>query len=110
MHNTYSHALTLRAERNMTIIEASLAHSDITGSSRWRLGDAAEKLRAILRGCEGMPDLAHAYSFSQSVRVKTESKYNLLGSLMASMREREFRTRFFELKSISGTRKIKVAG
>lgn len=106
MHNTYSHALTLRAERTLNIIESSLAHSDITGSSRWRLGDAAEKLRAILRGCEGMPDLAHAYSFSQSVRVKTESKYNLLGSLMASMREREFRTRFFELKSISGTRKI----
>ena len=106
MRNTFSHALTLRAERTLRIIESSLSQGNITGSSRWRLGDIAEKLRVILRGCEVMPDLSHAYSFSETVTTNTESKYNLLGSLMASMREREFRTRFFALKTLGGKRKI----
>ena len=105
-HNTFSHALTLRAERTLNIIESSLSQGDITGSSRWRLGDIAGKLRAVLRGSESMPEMTHAYSFSERANVKSESKYNLLSSLMTSMREREFRTRFFELKSFSGTRKI----
>ena len=106
MHNTFSRALMLRAERTLRIIESSLSQGNITGSSRWRLGDIAEKLRVILRDCEVMPDLSHAYSFSEMIKHKPELKYNLLGSLMASMREREFRTKFFALKSLSGKRKI----
>ena len=104
--NTFSHALALRSERTLKIIEAALSKGDVTGSSRWRLGGIAEKLRVIIRGCDVMPDLSHAYSFSENVRTNSESKYNLLGSLMASMREREFRTRFFGLKTLSGNHRI----
>lgn len=106
MHRTLSHALTLRAERTLNIIESSLSQGNITGSSRWRLGDIAEKLRAVIRDCEVMPDLSHAYSFSETIKHNPELKYNLLGSLMASMREREFRNKFFALKALNGKRKI----
>ncbi|MBR0250195.1 MAG: dynamin family protein, partial [Synergistaceae bacterium] len=106
MHNTFSHALTLRAERTLRVIESSLSQGNITGSSRWRLGDIAGKLRLILRDCEVMPDLSHAYSFSETIKHNPELKYNLLGSLMASMREREFRNKFFALKALNGKRKI----
>ena len=106
MTKTFSHALTLRAERTLKIIEAALSKGDLTGSSRWRLGDIAEKLRVMISGCDVMPDLSHAYSFSENAVTASESKYNLLGSLMASMREREFRMKFYSMKTLVSKKKI----
>lgn len=110
LRHKLSNALTLRAERTLKVIESALSKGEITGSSKWRLGDIAGKLREILKKCEPVPELSHAYSLSENAKPVSESKYNLLGSLMASMREREFRSRFYALKTLTGRKKIILLG
>lgn len=103
-------AVIFRAERALKVLDGVLSGREVTGSSRWRVQDIAGKLRTLLRTNGTMPETWGDYEFSRNIPdTKIETK-NLLSSLITSMREREFRTRFFSLKAFSGKRKAVLLG
>ncbi len=108
--NTYTRALMLRAGRVLKIVQGVIDRREVSGSSRWRLQDVAEKLRVILRSGESLPGIPKGYSFAESVITPDNNSKNLLSSLLTSMREREFRTKFYGLDALNGSRRIILLG
>lgn len=104
-NEAYSHALMLRAERALRIVDGVISRREVSGSSRWRLQNITGKLRDILNDCSRLPELPSGYTFSESVITPQNQSRNILSSLIASMKEREFRTRFFALKAFGGKRR-----
>ena len=109
-NDSYMRALLLRAERTLRIIEYSVSRREITGSSRWRLQESAGKIRAILDNAGNVPEMPSGYSFSESVITPKSQKNNVLSSLITSMREREFRKKFFELGAFREKKKVLLLG
>ena len=106
----YIHALLLRAERALRIADGVISRREVTGSSRWRLQDVAGRLRKILDDSHNVPEMPSGYTFSESVITPHNQNRNILSSLIASMREREFRTRFFSLEAVAEKRKVLLLG
>ncbi|MBQ7154248.1 MAG: dynamin family protein [Synergistaceae bacterium] len=97
-----------RAERTLKILEGALAGGGLTGSSRWRLQDYAGNLRKILQGRDNEP--SHKYSFTWSIKPEQREGRNLLHSLITSLREHDFRTRFFALEAFRKERNAVLLG
>ena len=107
---SFTRALILRAERTLKILESVITRREVTGSSRWRIQDIIGSLHKIIAMGQSLAEIPTGYSFSESVITpKTQSK-TILSSLITSMREREFRTKFFALEAFGGKRKIVLVG
>ncbi|MBQ7220217.1 MAG: dynamin family protein [Synergistaceae bacterium] len=106
----FTRAIIFRAERTLKLLDAALENRALTGSSRWRLQDYAGTLRKALADSpksQGSPKVAaiiHTLSASQ------ETDKNLLSSLITSLREHDFRSRFFSLKAFHGERNAMLLG
>ena len=103
-------ALILRTERTLRIIEGALADKKLTGSSRWRLQDYSATLRKTLAEYERF-----VHEKAKPVEIHTmpanqESGRNLLSSLVMSLREHDFRTRFYGCKVFKSERRIVLLG
>ena len=109
-NDSYARALLLRAERALRILDGVISRREVSGSSRWRLQESAGKLRKILTDCGNVPEMPSGYSFSESVITPKNQPHNILSSLITSMREREFRRRFFALDAFSGKMKVLLLG
>ncbi len=106
----FTRALMLRAERTLKLIEETISRKEVTGSSRWRLQEAAGNVRKVLALSDNLPDMPAGYAFSESVITPKSQGKNLLSSLITSMREREFRTRFYSLAAFNGKNKAVLLG
>lgn len=105
--NAFSRALFLRTERTQKIINFALENNNLTGSSKWRLQDISENLQKILLSRKELPEITQIYSISEG--AFTDNKpVSLLNSLITSMREREFREKFFSLKAIKYKKSHKI--
>ena len=109
-NDSYTRALILRAERSLRIIDGAISRREVSGSSRWRLQESAGKIRALLSNAGNIPEMPSGYSFSESVITPKSQNQNILSSLITSMREREFRKRFFELETFGGKKKVLLLG
>ena len=101
--NSFMKALSSRSERVLKIIE----NSKVKKSSEWKIQDIIENLRVI----------PHSVMMSEKISVNlqltatpTVDSKNLLSSLITSMREREFKTRFFALNAFKGKSKAILLG
>ena len=108
--DSYERALLMRAERSLRIVDGVISRREVSGSSRWRLQEAAGKLRRLLSEGGNVPEMPSGYSFSESVITPKNQNHNILSSLITSMREREFGRRFFELEALRGKRKAVFLG
>ncbi|MBQ7593867.1 MAG: dynamin family protein [Synergistaceae bacterium] len=108
--NSFTRALILRAERTLKILEGVINRREVTGSSRWRIQDVISNLKKLLAAGKNIPEIPSGYSFSESVITPKTQTQNILSSLITSMREREFRTKFFSLDALNGKRKIILLG
>lgn len=106
---SYIRALTLRAERALRLVDGAVSRREVSGSSRWRLQEVSGRLRKILSGRENMP-MPSGYAFAESVISPKSQSHNILSSLITSMREREFRTRFFGLEAMREKRRVLLLG
>ena len=107
--NAFTRALLLRAERALRLVEGAVTRKEVSGSSRWRLQEVAGKIRRLISGSE-MPEMPSGYSFSESVITPKQDGRNILSSLITSMREREFMSRFFALNAFHGRKKAVLLG
>ena len=108
--DSFTRALMMRAERILKLVDGVISRREVTGSSRWRLQEVAGKLRKILSVNSGLSEIPSGYSFSESVITPKNQGKNLLSSLITSMREREFKTRFFELEAFRNKKKAVLLG
>lgn len=108
--NPFTRALIFRAERALKILDSALKHEGLTGSSRWRLQEYALNMRKVLHGRENMPAVSGVSRSGVVVRPSLGKGKNLLSSLITSLREHDFRNRFFALKSFHGERKALLLG
>lgn len=95
--NYFARALVFRAERTLNILEGISERKEITASSAWKIQDIAENLKHILRTYDNMPEKTSGYYFDINMQENRAKEKNLLSSLIESMREREFRKKFFSL-------------
>ncbi|MBQ3399345.1 MAG: dynamin family protein [Synergistaceae bacterium] len=109
-YESYTRALLLRAERTLRLVDGVVSRKEVTGSSRWRLQEVAGKLRKILADRENLPEMPSGYAFAESVITPKNQNRNILSSLITSMKEREFRTRFFALDAFKGKSKALLLG
>ncbi|MBR0079393.1 MAG: PAS domain-containing protein [Synergistaceae bacterium] len=101
--NSFIKGLNLRTERALKIIE----NTEIKTSLSWKIQDVMENLRNIIPPSAPSVSSRHLPAsgeakFSSTVNVGTK---NLLSSLIMSMKERDFKTKFFALQSFAGKRK-----
>ncbi|MBR0257262.1 MAG: dynamin family protein [Synergistaceae bacterium] len=108
--NAFARALLLRAERVLKVIDGAISRGEASGSSRWRLQECAGRLRKLLAFRENLPEIPSGYSFSESSIPDGKNSRNLLSSLIASMREREFRARFFALEPFHEKKRAVLLG
>lgn len=108
--DSFARALMLRTERTLKILDGVIAHREVTGSSRWRIQNVITKLNKILSASHDLTEIPSGYSFSKISAVPETQGKNLLSSLIASMKEREFRTKFFALDAFEGKRRIILLG
>lgn len=99
-------AFILRAERALKIFEGAI--SGLSGSSRWRLQEYAGNLRKLLETREDIPE--QEYAFKWNVISSPEEDRNLVHSLITSLREHDFRVRFFALPAFGGERRAVLLG
>ena len=108
--NPFTRALIFRAERALKIFDYVLEKNKLTGSSRWRLQEYALNLRKILHGREDMPAVSGVSRSGVQVRPSLGRGKNLLSSLITSLREHDFRNRFFALPAFHGERMAVLLG
>ena len=104
----FTRALLARTERTLKIID-SVIESDtnsINSNSKWKLQDIADNLRRILSERVNLPEVSRENLFSEDKLRVSERKSSLLDSLLSSMKEYEFRTKFFAQPAINNSRKI----
>ena len=111
----YSLALTLRAERTLKILDAALDAKEkkkaLTGSSRWRLQEYTQTLRKALQEHRSVQANTNTPDFSTPPKPESgRPRKNLLSSLITSLREHDFRKRFFALDAFHGVRSVILLG
>lgn len=104
-NDSFTRALMLRAERTLKIIDGAVERREVTGSSRWRLQEAAAKVRKILADGADVPSMPEGYSFAESVITPKSKPNSPLTGLIISMKELEFRRRFFGLEVFGNGKK-----
>ena len=106
----FTQAIIFRAERTLKLLDSALANKALTGSSRWRLQDYAATLRNALSASSNLADIPTMPAINHAHTSSQKSGKNLLSSLITSLREHDFRTRFFSLKAFHGERKALLLG
>ena len=106
----YTRALLARSERALRIIEYTMGHEYLSGSLQLKLAAIMERLRHILSERVNLPEVSREKLFEANSLAVHERKSSLLDSLLSSMKEYEFRTRFFAQAAINQSRKIILLG
>ena len=106
----FTQAVIFRAERTLKLLDSALADKALTGSSRWRLQDYADNLRKALANYDDLAGNEQPMTLIHSISTPHETDKNLLSSLITSLREHDFRTRFFSLKAFHGERRAILLG
>ena len=106
----FTRAVIFRAERTLKLLDSALANKALTGSSRWRLQDYSATLRKALAVSGNLAESAAPINAIPTHSVSHKTGKNLLSSLITSLREHDFRTRFFSLKAFHGERKAILLG
>ena len=111
----YSLALTLRAERTLKILDDALDTKEkkkaLTGSSRWRLQEYTQTLRKALQEHRAVQKDSGVPEFRLPAQPESSRpRKNLLSSLITSLREHDFRKRFFALDAFHGERSAILLG
>ena len=109
-HDPYSMALRLRAERMITLLDGALSDKKLTGSSRWRLQDYSNNIRNALKGQASLPETFGSCTYTCGPKPHDKGGKNLLSSLITSLREHEFRNRFFALPAFGRERYAVLLG
>ena len=97
-----THAMILRIKRALKIINQ--------GPRNWKLRDIARNLQKVLTITGDLKKFSSGYLFNKGVIAHVAEEKNLLTSLITSLREREFKSRFFSLKAFNGKRKAIFLG
>ena len=97
-----THAMILRVKRVLKTIKL--------GPRNWKLRDIARNLNKVLTITGDLRKFSLGYVFNKGVVAHTSNEKNLLSSLITSLREREFKSRFFSLKAFHGKRKALLLG
>ena len=100
----FTRAIIFRAERTLKLLDSALANKALTGSSRWRLQDYSATLRKTLAISGNLAESTAPITAIPTHSVSHKTGKNLLSSLITSLREHDFRTRFFSLKAFHGGR------
>ena len=108
-------ALAFRAERTLKILDSELEKKGrkkgLTGSSRWRLQEYAQNLRRALQEHKAVQKDSGASEFRMPAKPESSRpRKNLLSSLITSLREHDFRKRFFALNAFHGERSAVLLG
>ena len=111
----YTLALTFRAERTLRILDSELEkkgkRKGLTGSSRWRLQEYAQNLRKALQEHKAVQTNTGTPDFRTPAKPESaRPRKNLLASLITSLREHDFRKRFFALNAFHGERSAILLG
>ena len=106
----FTRAIIFRAERTLKLLDSALANKALTGSSRWRLQDYAATLRKSLSAYSNLAEIPTLPAINHTHTSSQKSGKNLLSSLITSLREHDFRNRFFSLKPFHGERKALLLG
>ena len=107
-HDAFTRALMCRAERASAILEGAVSRREVAGSSRWRIGNITGSLKNILRS--KLPDIPSGLDYAGNAGESGVQGKNLLSSLMESMKEHEFRRKFFALGTMKDKRKAVFLG
>lgn len=111
----YSLALAFRAERTLRILDAELEkkgrRKGLTGSSRWRLQEYTQNLRRALQEHQAVQTNTNTPDFRPQAKPESgRPRKNLLSSLITSLREHDFRKRFFAIDAFHGQRSVILLG
>ena len=104
--DAYTRALVCRAARVSDILEGAVARREVSGSSRWRVGNITDSLKKCTD--YALPEI-QPYVYGETAEPEGRRE-NLLSSVMESMRESGFRTKFFSLETFRNTRKAVLLG
>ena len=107
--DTFTQALILRAERTLRLLDKSINHKILSGSSLWRLQEYAQNLRKIINLHGSTKIFQTEYKYDPQIHSQIHDK-NLLSSLITSLREHDFKNRFFALKSFNHDRHVIILG
>ena len=105
-NEAYTRAMIYRAERISAVLEGASARREVSGSSRWRVGNITESLKRCAQYT--LPEIS-GYVYDEVSEPEKAGK-NLLSSVMESMREGQFRTKFFELEAFKHGHKAILLG
>ena len=97
-------ALVLKSERTLRIIDSALENKRLTGSSRWRLQDYTAGLRNAFTDYEHLAGFTRPTVLHEISHSPQEKGRNLLASLVTSLREHDFRKRFYSHKAFRDER------
>ena len=111
----YSMAVAFRAERTLRILDSELEkkgrRKGLTGSSRWRLQEYTQNLRRALQEHQAVQTNTSTPDFRTPAKPESgRPRKNLLSSLITSLREHDFRKRFFALDAFHGERSVILLG
>ena len=106
----FTRAVIFRSERALKLLDAALENRALTGSSRWRLQDYAGTLRKALADSADLAEAPKNITLNHTLTASHDTGKNLLSSLITSLREHEFRARFFSLKAFHGERNAVLLG
>ena len=105
----FTRALLSRAERALRIINSVIEREATNTNLNWKLQDIAGNLRKILSGRVNLPEVSRSNLFTDD-KLTVRTRTSLLDSLLSSIREYEFRTKFFAQPAINKSRKIILLG
>ena len=104
----FTRALLSRAERTLRIIN-TVIEDENAAATKWKLQDIADNLRKILSERVNLPEVSRSNPFTED-KLTVKTRTSLLDSLLSSMREYEFRTKFFAQPAVNKSRKIILLG
>ncbi len=109
-NNVFHNALIFRMKRAVKILDG-LLKGRLIGNSRWQVQEASDGIKKLLAGT-GNINLPHvtAENITSNYNSGKKENENLISSLIISMREREFKNKFFGLNAFKFNKKILLLG
>ena len=106
-NNIFQNALYFRAERFINILQEALKRK-MAASMKWRLRENLEAVENLIEPLkDNIPEFSEYETiFADDINSDNNSSKNLIASLFTSVREREFRTKFYELETFRFNRRI----
>ena len=105
--NAFKNALYLRAERLMDTLSIAVKNR-MSASIKWRVRENLDAVKNLIAEFENdIPNISEYDSvFVENLDDGDDNNKNLIASLFTSMREREFKSKFFELSAFKFNKRI----